>query len=287
MNAFMVWSQIERRRICELQPDMHNAEISKRLGRRWKQLKEEDKKPFMEEADRLRQLHQREYPDYKYRPRKKTTKPTPKSSAASKKARKSQKGQKNDSNNNDSNNTSFMAKYSSPRRANVSEEAKLKKLTQQQQQPQQQQIPKIITSISPINFLGAHAKVPSSPSCENPDSPESASLYDDAFMMDTDISRLPDLSCYVKEETDMMRSAAELNNYVKQEPEDNRLLDDLDIPDLLPPSVDFSFWDSLDPLEGDSGGSTSNLDISDMTEFMTNINPMTVWTDKTLFSPTC
>lgn len=71
MNAFMVWSQIERRKIVELQPDMHNAEISKRLGKRWKMLTEVEKQPYIEEAERLRVLHQQEYPDYKYRPRKK------------------------------------------------------------------------------------------------------------------------------------------------------------------------------------------------------------------------
>lgn len=71
MNAFMVWSQIERRKISEIQPDMHNAEISKRLGRQWKLLNEVDRKPFVDEAERLRLLHMQEYPDYKYRPRKK------------------------------------------------------------------------------------------------------------------------------------------------------------------------------------------------------------------------
>lgn len=71
MNAFMVWSQIERRKICEQQPDMHNAEISKRLGMRWKMLSDQERKPYIEEAERLRLLHMQEYPDYKYRPRKK------------------------------------------------------------------------------------------------------------------------------------------------------------------------------------------------------------------------
>ncbi|GAV02706.1 hypothetical protein RvY_13237 [Ramazzottius varieornatus] len=71
MNAFMVWSQIERRKITQNKPDMHNAEISKNLGARWKTLGEEDKQPYIEEAERLRVLHMQEYPDYKYRPRKK------------------------------------------------------------------------------------------------------------------------------------------------------------------------------------------------------------------------
>ena len=71
MNAFMVWSQMERREIVKFAPDMHNAEISKQLGKRWKILSEEQRRPYREEAERLKELHSREYPDYKYRPRKK------------------------------------------------------------------------------------------------------------------------------------------------------------------------------------------------------------------------
>lgn len=96
MNAFMVWSQIERRKICEQTPDMHNAEISKNLGRVWKTLNDEERQPFIDEAERLRQLHMREYPDYKYRPRKKTAKPAQRSGAITKQKRK----QRADSNNN-------------------------------------------------------------------------------------------------------------------------------------------------------------------------------------------
>ena len=71
MNAFMVWSQLERRKIIEVTPDKHNAEISKELGRRWKLLPEGARQPYVDEAERLRILHQKEYPDYKYRPKKK------------------------------------------------------------------------------------------------------------------------------------------------------------------------------------------------------------------------
>jgi len=75
MNAFILWSQIERRKILNRQDQyatIHNAEISKLLGKRWKnELTEQDRQPFINEAERLRLLHMKEHPDYKYRPRSK------------------------------------------------------------------------------------------------------------------------------------------------------------------------------------------------------------------------
>ncbi|CAL8127289.1 unnamed protein product [Orchesella dallaii] len=103
LNAFMVWSKINRRKMMEDDPTLHHSLISKRLGEGWKSLPASEKQRYFDEAKRLgfvekivfsfftlqycmpisiddienrffncRELHSQVYPDYKYKPRRKS-----------------------------------------------------------------------------------------------------------------------------------------------------------------------------------------------------------------------
>lgn len=186
MNAFMVWSQIERRKISEVAPDMHNAEISKRLGRRWKLLDEEKRKPFIEEAERLRLLHMKEYPDYKYRPRKKVKGqkevPKPKELVKAGKTQKPAELKSKSTLNILGAASKGIVKIAQPSSgvnfAQAGSRMKLKLTIDKKFKDSikaSQAVPFSASQMTPP------AKVPSSPSMDAPNSPESASLYDDSF----------------------------------------------------------------------------------------------------------
>jgi hypothetical protein len=200
MNAFMVWSQLERRKISEVQPDMHNAEISKRLGKRWKVLTESERQPYIEEAERLRLLHMQEYPDYKYRPRKKVKTPTskPDGPANGKSSKTSAKSAAKDKKhgvsrggvaktapthtvshtmiqaaimNNNNNNNINVHPAANRLKLKLTIDKKFK-----DRMKASRHIPMSASQLTPP------AKVPCSPSVDSPATPESASFYsDDAY----------------------------------------------------------------------------------------------------------
>lgn len=74
MNAFMIWAQGARRLINELCPKMQNAAISEALGYCWRQKSDTFKKRFEMEKMKLRQFHNVEFPQYKYKPKTKIQK---------------------------------------------------------------------------------------------------------------------------------------------------------------------------------------------------------------------
>ena len=74
INAFMVWSRTERRKLALKYPNMLNCEISKLLDAEWSRMSDEEKKPYIMEAKRLRSIHSQKYPDYSYKPRRRKNK---------------------------------------------------------------------------------------------------------------------------------------------------------------------------------------------------------------------
>ncbi|XP_064422938.1 transcription factor SOX-30 [Latimeria chalumnae] len=83
MNAFMVWARIHRPALAKANPAASNAEISVQLGLEWNKLTEEQKKPYYDEAQKIKEKHREEFPGWVYQPRPGKRKHFPLSSTAS------------------------------------------------------------------------------------------------------------------------------------------------------------------------------------------------------------
>uniref|UniRef100_A0A8C5AE47 HMG box domain-containing protein n=1 Tax=Gadus morhua TaxID=8049 RepID=A0A8C5AE47_GADMO len=62
MNAFMVWARINRPALSRVSPQATNADISIQLGNEWSRMSEEQKNPYFQEAQRLKNVHQQQFP---------------------------------------------------------------------------------------------------------------------------------------------------------------------------------------------------------------------------------
>lgn len=231
MNAFMVWSQMERREIIKFAPDMHNAEISKQLGRRWKLLTEEQRRPYRDEAERLKLLHLREYPNYKYRPRKKGQKGQLKG-VADKNGGKITKAKEQQTTCGRERTKNLMNVISNTHITHTQglevDHNKLGiKITIDDDFKRSHRIPQSgVLSITPHS----PPEVPASPPCELPDSPESASMYEDqpAFIYNPSVTAQyhamtpSTTNCTSYSNTTPLQNkvANNNNNVIKQEPED-------------------------------------------------------------------
>lgn len=69
-NAFILYRQHWHPHYKQYNKSMHNNDISKEIGKRWKSEPEHIKKKYKMLAEELKEKHAAQYPDYQYAPRK-------------------------------------------------------------------------------------------------------------------------------------------------------------------------------------------------------------------------
>ncbi|KAJ4254866.1 slightly ste11-like protein [Fusarium torreyae] len=69
-NAFILYRQHHQAQVVSRNPNLSNPDISKIIGEQWKDESQEIKDNWKSLADEEKQRHQRQYPDYRYQPRR-------------------------------------------------------------------------------------------------------------------------------------------------------------------------------------------------------------------------
>ncbi|KAI0019779.1 hypothetical protein F4780DRAFT_792512 [Xylariomycetidae sp. FL0641] len=69
-NAFILYRQAWQGSVAEHNPGLANPEISKLIGEKWREQPEEVKNYWKQLAEEEKLRHQRQYPDYRYQPRR-------------------------------------------------------------------------------------------------------------------------------------------------------------------------------------------------------------------------
>ncbi|CAF3990644.1 unnamed protein product [Rotaria sp. Silwood2] len=73
MNAFLLWARGERKRVSSDGYGVSQTSLSKLLGETWRHMSVEEKQPFLDMADTLKRQHHIDHPDYKFRPKQRST----------------------------------------------------------------------------------------------------------------------------------------------------------------------------------------------------------------------
>uniref|UniRef100_A0A1I7ZQC7 Sex-determining region Y protein n=1 Tax=Steinernema glaseri TaxID=37863 RepID=A0A1I7ZQC7_9BILA len=73
LNAYMMWTREERKKILAIDPKKKMHDISREMGERWKSMTDQQKKPYFERAKAQKAEHKKmlkEHPNWLYQPNK-------------------------------------------------------------------------------------------------------------------------------------------------------------------------------------------------------------------------
>ena len=65
MNSFMIWAQDRRPQISAQHPELHNSDVSRLLGKEWRELPLKERDAFKITQEELKHLHEKKFPGYK------------------------------------------------------------------------------------------------------------------------------------------------------------------------------------------------------------------------------